>query len=49
MALQKYVVLIVVLIMLAGLTVYVALDSEIFESEPESVVIQNETNTINNK
>lgn len=49
MALQKYVVLIVVLIMLAGLTVYVALDSEIFESEPETVTTQDVTNTINNK
>ncbi len=49
MALQKYVVLIVVLIMLAGLTVYVALDSEIFESEPQTVITQEQTNTINNK
>lgn len=46
MALQKFVVLIVVLMMIAGLTVYVALDSEVFEKDPEPITTQN---TINNK
>lgn len=50
MALQKFVVLIVVLMMITGLTVYVALDSEIFESDPEPITSQNiMSNTINNK
>lgn len=49
MALQKFVVLIVVLMMITGVTVYVALDSEIFAPEQENVVTQEVSNTINNK
>lgn len=50
MALQKFVVLIVVLMMITGLTVYVALDSEFFSSDTESVITQEQqTNTIKNK
>lgn len=50
MSLQRYVVLIVVLMMLTGLTIYVALDSEIFEPDPEPITSQNIiSNTINNK
>ncbi len=48
MKLQKFVVLIVVLVMLAGLTVYVALDSDIFVKEDIKVINDN-SNTINNK
>ncbi len=49
MAFQKFVVLIVVLVMLAGVTVYVALDSELFAPNTEVVTNQDESNTINNK
>lgn len=48
MKLQKFVVLIVVLVMLAGLSVYVVLDSDIFVKE-EVKVINDDSNTINNK
>lgn len=49
MALQKFVVLIVVLMMIAGVTVYVALDSEIFAPDTEIVTNEDTSNTINNK
>lgn len=48
MALHKFVVLIVVLMMIAGLTVYVALDSDIFAPDTEVVTTQDASNTINN-
>lgn len=48
MALQKFVVLIVVLMMLGGLTVYVALDSDIFVQEKSVETVNETSNTINN-
>lgn len=49
MALQKFVVLIVALMMIAGVCVYTALDSELFTKDTESVTNENASNTINNK
>lgn len=49
MPLQKFTILIVVLVMITGLTVYVALDSELFSSDTESVVTEEMSNTINKK
>lgn len=48
MALQKFVVLIVVLMMLLGLTVYVALDSDLFVHESDVVTVNETSNTVNN-
>lgn len=47
MYLQKFVVLIVVLMMLGGLTIYVALDSELFSHETETITVNETSNTIN--
>lgn len=48
MALQKFVVLIVVLMMIAGVTVYVALESDLFVHDTEAINTENVSNTINN-
>lgn len=49
MKLQKFVVLIVVLMMLAGLTVYIALDSEMFEKDEQVQTVNEVSNSVNNK
>lgn len=48
MALQKFVVLIVVLMMITGVTVYTVLDSDIFLSNEEITISNETTNTTNN-
>lgn len=48
LALQKFVVLIVVLMMITGVTVYVALDSELFVQPEQVQTIDQNTNTVNN-
>lgn len=48
MALQKFVVLIVVLIMIMGVTVYVALDSDLFVHKSDVVTVNESSNTVNN-
>lgn len=49
MALQKFVVLIVALMMIAGLSMYVALDSDLFVHDTEVINTENVSNTVNNK
>lgn len=49
MALQKFVVLIVVLIMILGVTVYTVLDSDLFVHESDVVTVDEKvSNTVNN-